>query len=110
MRCNLLAKSDDGIGIDISLAALPFEENLIDRSSPFEFLPGIALRTCSAEDLVVLKSFAARPQDWVDVRGILVRQGARLDRETILERLRPLASLKEDPTILVRLEEMYRTV
>jgi len=25
------------------------------------------LRTCSAEDLIVHKAFAARPQDWVDI-------------------------------------------
>ena len=93
----LLIRATDGTGIDISLAGLAFEESLIERSSRFEFLPGTSLRTCSAEDLVVLKAFAARPQDWVDIRGILLRQGPQLDREVIGERLAPLVELKEAP-------------
>jgi len=46
-----------------------------ERASAFEFEPGVLVRTCSAEDLVVLKVFAGRPQDWIDVEGTIVRQG-----------------------------------
>jgi len=35
--------------------------------------------TAAAEDLVVMKSFAGRDQDWIDVRGILLKQGGTLD-------------------------------
>jgi hypothetical protein len=42
----------------------------------FEFLLGAGIRTCSAEDLIVYKAFADRPRDWVDVKGILLRQHA----------------------------------
>ena len=40
------------------------------------------LLTCSAEDLIVLKAFAARGRDWVDVEGIIVRQAGALDWRT----------------------------
>jgi hypothetical protein len=63
-----------GVGIDIALAAIPFEERVLARSTAFEFLPGAGIRTCSAEDLIVYKAFADRPRDWVDVEGILLRQ------------------------------------
>lgn len=63
----LLVETDTGIPLDISLAALPFEERVVNRSTEFEFAPGAILNTCSAEDLVVLKAFADRPQDWLDV-------------------------------------------
>jgi len=62
------------------------------------------LRTCSAEDLVVLKAFAERGQDWVDVERIIVRQTGKLDWNYIGEQLRPLAELKGKPDILDQLE------
>lgn len=103
----LLLKSDGDIGIDVSLGALSFEEALVDRAVEFQFLPGVRLKICCAEDLVVLKSFAARPQDWVDVRGVIVRQGSKLDRSAVLERLTPLVELKEEPEIMERVCELF---
>jgi hypothetical protein len=58
----LLIETAAGIPLDVSLAALPFEERVMDRSADFAFARDITLRTCSAEDLVVLKAFADRPQ------------------------------------------------
>lgn len=104
----LLLQSEDGIGIDISLGGMPYEEEFVARASFFEFLPACKLRTCAAEDLVVLKAFAARPQDWVDIRGIVVRQGKLLDRQAISARLEPLVVLKEEPEILAQLEAIFR--
>jgi hypothetical protein len=92
----LLIETKSGIPLDVSLAALPFEERVVARSTPFEFLPGTAVTTCSAEDLVVLKAFADRPQDWLDVEGIIVRQGLALDRARVMSELHPLLELKED--------------
>lgn len=100
----LLLRSTKGVGLDVALAALPYEELLIQRSSYFEYPPGISLRTCSAEDLIVLKAFAGRGQDWVDVERIIVRQTGKLDWDYIREQLRPLAELKEAPEIIDQLE------
>jgi len=90
----LLVESSAGVALDISLAGLPFEERVVARSSAFAFAPDVSLVTRSAEDLVILKAFAGRVQDWMDVEGIIVRQGARLDRALVLEELRPLLDLK----------------
>ena len=62
--------------------------------------------TCSAEDLVVLKAFAARGRDWIDVEGIIVRQAGALDWPYIEEHLGPLAALKEAPEILTELAKL----
>ena len=51
----------------------------------------------------MLKAFAARSRDWVDVEGIIVRQAGHLDRVYIDEHLDPLAALKEAPEILAEL-------
>ena len=75
---------------------------MISRATLFELLPGLALRTCSAEDLIILKSFASRPQDWIDVENVIVRQRV-LDWDYILPRITMLAELKEEPEIVDRL-------
>ena len=101
----LLLQSETGVGIDVALGGLPFEESLVARATPFEFLPGVTLQTCSAEDLIVLKAFADRPRDWSDIEGILVRQKAP-DWDYIDQHLAPLVEIKEAPHILQRLREL----
>ncbi|MBI2435818.1 MAG: nucleotidyl transferase AbiEii/AbiGii toxin family protein [Candidatus Hydrogenedentes bacterium] len=103
----LLLKTGSGVGLDIALGGLPFEESCIERATFYEF-PGAKLRTCSAEDLIVMKAFASRPKDWIDVEGILVRQSGRLDWTYIVNQLRPLVELKETPEILTQLQEWRR--
>ena len=100
----LLLRSSKGVGLDVALAGMPFEELVSQRSSSFDYPPNIALRTCSAEDLVVSKAFASRGQDWVDIEGIIVRQTGKLNWRYIRDQLRPLAELKGAPEILAQLE------
>lgn len=104
----LLVKSTDNISIDIALAGLAFEEKIINRSTKFEFLPGINIRTCSAEDLIVLKSFADRPRDWADIESIIDYQKEKLDKQYIFSSLKPLCELKETPEILQRLTNLFK--
>jgi hypothetical protein len=100
----LLLQSDTGIGIDIAMGALDFEEAATCRATPVEVYPGLFLHLCSAEDLIVMKAFAGRPQDWMDVRMTIVRQGkSNLDWAYIDTHLRPLAEAKEAPEILDQL-------
>lgn len=107
----LLLQTASGIGIDIALAGLPFEETAVGRSIPVEYAPGIRLRTCTAEDLIVMKAFADRPQDRIDLRGILVRQGTEnLDWSYIWQQLSPLVELKESPEILSHLKGLLTAV
>ena len=86
------------------MGGLPFEELVVERSSLFAFGPDTLLRTCSAEDLIVMKAFAARTKNWLDVEGIIIRQTGELDWAYIRGQLRPLAELKESPGIMEELE------
>lgn len=99
----LLVSASNGVAADISLADLPFEKQMIERATPFEFCSGCKLITCSAEDLIVLKAFADRPQDWMDVESIIIRQ-EKLDTEYITKELSPLCEAKESPEILKKLQ------
>lgn len=93
----LLLQASNGIGIDASLAALPYEERLIERSSPCDFGRGVVLTTASAEDIVVLKTIAGRRKDWMDIEGILIRQEQRLNWKQVLDELHQLSEMYEAP-------------
>jgi len=103
----LLVQAKNGVPIDISIAGFPFEEQMILRASDFEFSPGLFLKTCSAEDLIVLKAFADRPLDWADIEGIIFRQ-KNLYVQQIIQQLQPLCELKENTSILDRFNQMLK--
>jgi hypothetical protein len=101
-RVLLLLDRKSRSGIDVSLGAVDFEFRAIERSSLAPYGRKIELRTCSAEDLIVYKAFAARELDWHDIKGVLIRQEGRLDFELIERELKPLVELKEEPEIWER--------
>jgi hypothetical protein len=100
----VLARSEQGVGLDIVLAGLPFEARVVERSTPWELGQGEHLRTCSAEDLVVMKVFAGRDKDWADVTSVLERRGGELDLALIRRELQPLLAAKEAPELGDELE------
>ena len=102
----VLLKANNGVPLDVSLGAMPFEERIVARASLFSFAPGADLTTCSAEDLIVLKAFANRDKDWLDVDGVILRQAERLDVPLIWRELDPLVELKEEPEIGERLAKL----
>ena len=106
----LLLQAGDGIGIDVALGSLPFEARCVQRASDWEIAPGVVLRTCSAEDLVVLKAFAGRPRDWIDLEAVLLRQRATLDWTQVFGELEPLIGLAEAPEKLDKLKALWRSV
>ena len=99
----LLLLASNGVAVDISLAGLPFEQEMIERATSLSYSPDCSLVTCSAEDLIILKAFADRTKDWMDIEGILIRQNPGLDFNYIIERLTPLCELKEAPEIVEKL-------
>ena len=104
----LLLQTPNGIPVDIALGALPFEERMIERSTLFEFEPGSVLRTCSAEDLVILKLFAFRARDLADAETVAIRHSAALDWDYIRANLDSLAEVKGEPGIMAALEKLRK--
>ena len=104
----LLLRTSTGIGIDISLGALPFEERMIERATTFAPTPGLNIRTCSAEDLIVTKLFASRPTDIRDAESVAARHGTTLDWNYIDDQLRPFAEIEGGHDILASLARLRR--
>ena len=100
----------NGVEVDIALGGTPFEARSIQRSTLWDTGEAATLRTCSAEDLLVHKCFAARPQDWLDVESVLDRQQGRLDLAQIRRELQPLAELKAGTDIMIELERLVKKV
>jgi hypothetical protein len=104
----LLLAASNGVKLDVALAAFPFELEALAAASDWEPAPGVVVRTCSAEDLIVYKLVAARIRDIGDIEGIVRRQGSRLDVERIRRWGREFAELKEDPDLLRSFEDAVR--
>jgi hypothetical protein len=104
----LIVRTKNGFTADIALGGLPFEELVTAHATDCEYAPGVVLRVCSADDLVVMKAFAGRPQDWIDVEGVLVRQQDKLDWPYIYAQLTPLAELKEQSELVEQLRALER--
>lgn len=78
------------------------------RASPFHVAESVSLLTCSGEDLIVFKAFAGRPQDWIDIEGIVFRQQRRLHEQLVWQELLPLLALKEDQESATRLRDLLQ--
>jgi hypothetical protein len=106
----LLLNSREGYPIDIALGGLSYEKLMVSRSTMHAYYSDLQLRTCSAEDLIIMKAFADRERDWADVEGIVLRQGVGLDWTYIETQLVPLSEAKESPEILLRLASLRRKI
>lgn len=107
----LLLRHTNGVKVDIAMGAFPFEIGATQRAKKVELSPGYNLRLCTAEDLIVFKTFASRPLDLRDVEMTIVRQGdGNLDWTYIHEQLLPLLELKEAPDLINQLEALREKI
>jgi len=106
----LLLRTAAGVDLDVALGALPFEKRSVGRASAWVWDEDQSLVTCSAEDLLVHKSFAGRDLDWSDVERVLIRQHGKLDLAQVRAELKPLLELKGAVEAMDRLERMLVTV
>lgn len=106
----ILITAGNGCPVDISLGLPGYEEEVMQRAVEVELAPGKAIRICSAEDLIIHKAVAGRPQDVRDIEGIVYRQRQGLDVAIIRRWLRAFAELLDNPEISERFERPWRRV
>jgi predicted nucleotidyltransferase len=106
-RMLLLRFTEGGIDIDLSLGALPFEYEVIDRSSMIEVSRGVSIRVASPEDIVVMKAIAGRGRDIMDIENI-IQANPDLDVERIRRWVREFSAILEMPEIHDSLEKLLR--
>jgi len=96
-----------GSEADLSLGLPGYEEQVIARAVDYDLGEGRTVRLCSAEDLIIHKAIAGRPQDLLDIEGIVARQGAALDLVYVRRWLEELARLADDPEVAARFERIW---
>jgi predicted nucleotidyltransferase len=92
-RVLLLKHEPSGIEIDLSMATLPFEREVIERAIE-RSIRGVVIRLATADDLVVMKAIALRPRDVADIEALLDTH-PHLDLERIRSYLRAFTEALE---------------
>jgi len=103
----ILVRASNGCDVDISLALPGYEDELMRRAVDYLIEPGKAIRLCSAEDLIIHKAVAGRPQDVRDIEGVVYRQRDRLDVPYIKDWLKGFSELLARPEILDSFERPW---
>jgi predicted nucleotidyltransferase len=85
-----------------------YEDELFRRAIDVELEPGKVIHVCSAEDLIIHKAIAGRPQDLADIDGVVLRQGKRLNTTCIRQWLKEFSDILAGSEILERFERAYR--
>jgi hypothetical protein len=96
-RVLLLRHRESGINVDVSLGALPFESEAIERGK-IHLIGPVAVRLPTPEDLIIFKAVAHRPKDLLDIQAIIESQ-PDLDRGHIELWVREFAQFLEMPEI-----------
>ena len=94
--------------IDISLGIPGYEEKVVAHVVDYELGNGRNIKFCSAEDLIIHKAVAGRPQDGSDIEGVILRQGKKLDILYIRRWLKEFSSLLEVSEIKQRFENPWK--
>ncbi len=105
-RVLLMRHSSSEIEIDISLGGLPFEEVMISQAQTVS-VAGKKFKIPLAEDLMVMKAVASRPQDLKDIQSLLDAQPG-IDLKGAEKWIRQFATALESPEILDEFRSLIR--
>jgi hypothetical protein len=106
-RVLLLRHVITGTNIDISLGILPFEQEVVDRSTMHEFDSSLHVRLPTPEDLVIMKAIAHRPKDLQDIQ-IITEKYPNLDNARIESWVKDFAEVLEMPNLWKQIEEILK--
>lgn len=107
-RVLLLRHDPSGIPLDVSVGALPFEEEMIARARRHR-LGSLAIPLPRPEDLLIMKAVAHRPRDVADIEAILAAN-PRIDVARVREVVREFAAVLEAPELSADLERLLAAV
>lgn len=102
----VLLRDANGVEVDISIGALPFEELAIREALTVELESGLSLQVASPKCLVVMKAIASRDRDRIDIREIL-NANPSLDRKWVREIVAEFADVLEAPELVVELDRLF---
>jgi hypothetical protein len=104
----LLVRARNGYPIDMSFGIPGYEEEVMRRAVNYKLSSEKEVRLCSAEDLIIHKAVAGRPQDIRDIEGVIFRQQHELDDKYIRHWLSIFSDILETSELLERFERPWR--
>jgi hypothetical protein len=105
-RILLLKHQDSDVSIDLSLAALPFEKEMIVQSEIIA-IGSLTLHVATPEDLIISKAVPMRPQDLADIDKLLSFY-PDVDFTRIRELVGEFQLLLDRPEYMKTLEELLQ--
>lgn len=106
-RVLLLKHTPTDTSVDISLGALPFEEEMVERGVLYEVDQALQLRLPTPEDLVIMKAIAHRPKDLEDIRTI-VEKYPNMDLQRIEKWIKAFGDVLETPDLWGMIESLLK--
>jgi len=103
-RVLLLQHDQTKIDVDISLGALPFEQEMIERAIEFT-TPELTVQIATPEDLIITKAVAHRKRDLLDIDN-LASVYPNLDVARIRHWVGQFAAVLESPEMVSDLENL----
>jgi hypothetical protein len=97
-----------GTRLDLLLADTAYDIPAIQRGRDVELQPGVTIRVCSPEDLVIYKLISTRLRDHEDAQGVVRRQGSNLDDEYVLDWLHQFEQALDDSTLVAEYKSLRR--
>jgi len=89
-----------GTRLDLLLADTPYDITAIQRGRDVEVQPGVTIRICSPEDLIIYKLISTRLRDHEDFISVIRRQGDLLDDNYVVSWLRQFEQALDDSTLV----------
>lgn len=102
----LLQHQPTGINVDLSLAAIEFDYELIARANTVT-IGSLNLKVATPEDLIITKAVAHRPRDVADI-GTIMNIAQNLDQERIRHWVGQFAESLEMPELVKDLEKLLQ--
>jgi hypothetical protein len=104
----LFVQDSAGTRLDIMLADTSYDILAIERGRDVEVQPGVTIRVCSPEDLIIYKIISTRLRDHEDVQGVVRRQGDALDDDYVLGWLNQFEEALADSTLIDEYKRLRR--
>jgi predicted nucleotidyltransferase len=105
----LLVHEGSGVDVDLSIAWLPFELDALAAAEPLE-IAGTRVPVARAEDLIIYKAVAFRPQDQQDIERLVSLYRRTVDWTRIRRVVGEFAAALDEPDRLQQLEQIMRRV
>ena len=105
-RVLLLRHEGSGVPIDVSMGALPFEENAVRRATSME-VGDLRVPLPVPEDLLVMKAVAHRARDIADIESIL-NAHPHVDEAWVVSKVREFAEALDSPELVTDLAKLFR--